>query len=413
MGHLRLGGEYEAPGISAFVQRSGPRLRRSCFWPSEALLCSPKCDRRSRVSVVNSYRLPVGRWQSPGGSIPSQRPGYRCGSRRPGKRHILHDSPTREGGFRHGSAPAAAEHHRAKLDESRVEHVIGERRDPSIINSEMYLTVPKSLREAVVISRGGNVEAYDLDGSIEAETVGGRIQMDRIGTNVLAKTGGSDIRIGRVGGTLRCFSGGGSIQVDNACGETWCETAGGEIVVAEAIGALHATTAGGSIRVRRAGASVSARSDGGLIEVGRAGGRVTAQTRGGSIEVGSSTGVECESAAGAIRVRGLDGPLRAQTAMGSILAELLPGIRLQDSSLNTGAGDITVFIPSNVAVSVLALSDGRSRAPRIVSDFPEIQVKSVVATRGGPITAEGSLNGGGPLLRITANSGTVYLRRQR
>lgn len=283
--------------------------------------------------------------------------------------------------------------------------------DPAVISSEMYLTVPKSLRQAVVISRGGNVEAYDLDGSVEAETVGGRIQMDRIGISALAKTGGSDIRIGRVAGTLRCFSGGGSIQVDRAGGETWCETAGGEIVIGEAIGVVHATTAGGSIRVRRAGASVIARSDGGLIEVGRAAGIVTAQTRGGSIEVGGSQGVECESAAGAIRVRGLQGPLRAQTAMGSILAELLPGIRMQDSSLNTGLGDITVLIPSNVAVSVLAFSDGRNRPSRIVSDFPEIQVK--LAAREGPITAEGSLNGGGPLLRIVANSGAVYLRRQK
>jgi hypothetical protein len=283
--------------------------------------------------------------------------------------------------------------------------------DPAIISSEMYLTVPKSLRQTVVISRGGNVEAYDLEGSVEAETVGGRIQMDRIGISALAKTGGSDIRIGRVAGTLRCFSGGGTIQVDRAGGETWCETAGGEIVIGEAIGVVHATTAGGSIRVRRAGSSVIARSDGGLIEVGRADGIVTAQTRGGSIEVGSSQGVECESAAGAIRVRGLGGPLRAQTAMGSILAELLPGIRLQDSSLNTGLGDITVLIPSNVAVSVLAFSDGRNRPSRIVSDFPEIQVK--LAAREGPITAQGSLNGGGPLLRIVANSGAVYLRRQK
>jgi hypothetical protein len=112
-------------------------------------------------------------------------------------------------------------------------------------------------------------------------------------------------------------------------------------------------------------------------------------------------------------VRGLGGPLRAQTAMGSILAELMPGVRFQDSTLNTGSGDITVFLPSNVAVSIQALSDGRNRTPRIVSDFPEIRVKAMAAEYSGPITAEGSLNGGGPLLRLTANSGSVYLRRQR
>ncbi len=286
--------------------------------------------------------------------------------------------------------------------------------DPAYVGSELYLTVPKELRDVVIVSLGGNVEAYDLDGSVDAATAGGRIQMDRIASNVVAKTGGSDIRIGRVGGMLRCFSGGGSIQVDSVGGESWCETAGGEIVVGQVSGVLHATTAGGNIRIREAHRAVIARSDGGLIEVGRAGGVVTALTRGGSIAVGSSAGAQCESAAGAIRVRGIDGPLRAQTGMGSIFAELAPGIQLEESSLNSGFGDITVFIPSNLAVSVQALSDIKGRSPRIVSDFPEIHVKQPgSAIRVGPVTAEGSLNGGGPILRITASSGTIYLRRQK
>lgn len=285
--------------------------------------------------------------------------------------------------------------------------------DPARIATEMYLTVPRNLQELVLSSVAGNVEAYDMDGAVSAETGGGRIQMDRIGGGVIAKTGGSDIRIGRVNAGLRCFSGGGSIEVDYAGGETWCETAGGEIVIGESAGMVHATTAGGNIRVRRAAASVVAKSDGGLIEIGQSGGLVTAQTRGGSIEVGGSKGVECESAAGAIRLRGLVGPLRAETAMGSILAELLPQARLAESTLNSGVGDITVLIPSNLAVSVRALSESRNRPARIVSDFPEIRVTAAPTARGGAMTAEGALNGGGPLLRITASSGMVYLRRQR
>lgn len=285
--------------------------------------------------------------------------------------------------------------------------------DPAIVASELHISVPRGLQYVAVASIGGHVEAYDLNGDVDAETSGGRVQMDRIGGDATARTGGSEIRIGRVAGRLRCISAGGPIRVDSAGGDTLCETAGGEIVVGEVSGVLQATTAGGNIRVRRAGATVMARSDGGLIEIGRAEGIVTAQTRGGSIEVGSSKGALCESAAGAIRVRGLEGPLRAQTALGSILAELSPGIKLDDSSLTSGSGDITVFIPSNVAVSVQAWSDSRNRPARIVSDFSEIRVKTVSAARPGPVTAEGSLNGGGPLLRITASSGTIYLRKQK
>jgi hypothetical protein len=81
--------------------------------------------------------------------------------------------------------------------------------------------------------------------------------------------------------------------------------------------------------------------------------------------------------------------------------------------LNSGSGDITVFIPSNVAVSVQALSDNKNRVPRIVSEFPEIRVRPAGALRIGPVTAQGSLNGGGPTLTITASSGTIYLRRHK
>lgn len=284
--------------------------------------------------------------------------------------------------------------------------------DRAGVTSELHLSVPRSVSQMVISSQSGDVQAYDLDGAVEAETAGGRVQMDRIGGSVTAKTGGSEIRIGRVGGGLRCFSGGGTIRVDSAGGETWCETAGGEIVVDDISGALHATTAGGNIRVNKATGLIVARSNGGLIDVQRAGGVVTAQTSGGSIQVGAAEGVQCESAAGAIRVRSSSGPLRAETAAGSILAELLPGARLEDSSLSTGAGDITVLIPSNIAVSVQAINETPGRSNRIVSDFPEIRVRRQDASRQRPSIAEGSLNGGGPLLRISVAAGTIYLRRK-
>ena len=283
--------------------------------------------------------------------------------------------------------------------------------DPVGVTTELHLTVPRSIRELVLHSQYGNLEAYDISGTVRAETVGGHVQMDRIGSNVVAKTGGSEIRIGHIGGELRCFSGGGGIQVDSTGGDAWCETAGGEITVDEVGGALHATTAGGNIRVNRAGGLIVARSDGGLIEIQRAGGVVTAQTRGGAIQVGAASGVRCESAAGAIRVRSSSGPLLAETAMGSIFAELAPGALLQDSNLVTGSGDVTVFIPSNLAVSIEAINETMGRLNRIVSDFPQIKVKSE-NSRLRPVVAEGSLNGGGPLLRISASGGTIYLRRK-
>jgi hypothetical protein len=280
--------------------------------------------------------------------------------------------------------------------------------EESDVEYDLQLVLPKNLMMVSLVSRGGHIEAYDLDGSVEADTAAGRIQLDRIGQNAILKTGGGPIRVGSVRGTLRCVSGGGEIQVDRTGGEIWCDTAGGNVVIGEAGGPVHAVTAG-NIQVGTARSSVSARSEGGLIAVNEAGGIVTAETAGGSIQVGSSAGVRCESAAGAIRVKGVRGAVRAYTASGSILAELLPGVELQDSSLHALVGDITVYIPSNIAVSIRAWNEGGSGRGRIISDFPEVQPDN---GRRGPAKAEGTLNGGGPLLRISA-SGNIYLRRQK
>jgi hypothetical protein len=45
---------------------------------------------------------------------------------------------------------------------------------------------------------------------------------------------------------------------------------------------------------------------------------------------------------------------------------------------------------------------------RIVSEFPAIQARR----QGTRIIAEGSINGGGPLLQISGTGGTIFIRKQ-
>jgi DUF4097 and DUF4098 domain-containing protein YvlB len=285
--------------------------------------------------------------------------------------------------------------------------------DANGVDADLKLVAPRGLLETILETRGGVVDAADMDGSIRIGTAGGNIHLDRIGRSATVKTGGGEIRVGRVDGSLRCLSAGGSIRVDRTGGETWCETAGGEITVRDAGGPLHVSTEGGNVEVVRAEGSVTASSAAGLIEVRQAGGPVHAETKGGSIQVGSAHGARCESAAGTIRVKSVSGSLRIVTASGSILAELVPGVPLQDSFLSTGGGDITVLIPSNLAVSVQARNESPGVGGRIVSDFSEIQVRRVEHGATRPSIAEGALNGGGPVLRIAAAGGIIYLRRHK
>jgi DUF4097 and DUF4098 domain-containing protein YvlB len=280
------------------------------------------------------------------------------------------------------------------------------------VATEMQISTRRNLAHVKLDTHGGDVHVRNIAGQVDAESGGGFIKLDEIGGDVSARTAGGEIRLGRIGGTVRCFSGGGSIEALHAGRESWFETAGGDIYIGETRGPLYASTAGGNIQIGRAGASVSARTAGGRIEVEHAQGIVMAGNAAGSIHIGTAQGVRCESTGGSIRLKGSAGALRAVTDIGSILAELLPGLALQDSVLSTGAGDITVFIPSNLALTIKALNES-GRAGRIVSEFNEIPVRRPGGYSQQGAVAEGALNGGGPLLMLTSSGGTIYLRRQR
>ena len=103
-----------------------------------------------------------------------------------------------------------------------------------------------------------------------------------------------------------------------------------------------------------------------MIEVGHAGGAVFADTQGGFIQVGSARGVQAESMAGTVRVKNDAGPMNLAAMAGNILADLLSGARMQDSSLVAGTGDITVLIPSESrAVGDGEKQHGRDPAHRV------------------------------------------------
>jgi hypothetical protein len=277
---------------------------------------------------------------------------------------------------------------------------------------ELTVTGPRALRDVLVETHGGNVQASDWDGGLEARSGGGRIAVDGIRGPSELRTGGGDIQVGSVIGPLRCSSGGGEIRVDNAGSTADLETGGGEIVLHQAGGPVRAATGGGNIRVDRAASTVFARTAGGLIQVGQAVGAVTAETSGGAIQVDAANGVRCESAGGAIRLRNVAGALHASANSGNILAQLVAGQPFADSLLSTNAGDITVFIPSNLALTIQATNE-TGGAGRIISDFAQVRPQTGVQPGVGPAVAQGALNGGGPVLRVNATGGTIYLRREK
>jgi DUF4097 and DUF4098 domain-containing protein YvlB len=276
--------------------------------------------------------------------------------------------------------------------------------------ADITLKVPRSLRATALESLGETIQVFDLEGSLQAVSAGGELQVDRVQGDVVVRTGGGQVRLGRIGRKVDCYSGAGRIYADSIGGAAELNTEGGDIFVKEAMGTVSASTGGGNIHIERAQYGVTAGTRGGLIEVVHANGPVTALTGTGSIRVRSAANVQCQSGLGAIQLRSVFGGLRASTASGSIVADLSAVQPLRDSELSTAMGDITVYIPSNLAVTVQAVNNTPGRF-RIVSDFSEIQPR--LDPQAARIEAQGSLNGGGPILRLTGAGGMIYLRRQK
>jgi hypothetical protein len=277
---------------------------------------------------------------------------------------------------------------------------------------EVEILVPKTVREVQAGTESGRTLVRDITGSVSVENSSGGIELDQIQGAVEARTMAGPVNIGRIQGTLNCWTGGGEVRVQFVAGESACDTGGGNIWIGEAGGPAKLFTAGGNIEVVAANGSVQARSRLGLIDIDKAGGVVYAQTQGGSIQVGQARGVKAESTNGTIRVKSADGPLRLNTARGSILVELLGPRPAEESFLGANGGDITVLVPSNVAVTVEARNETPGYRGKIVSDYPQLRVSNV-ASGTGQMVAEGMLNGGGKALRVIVNGGNIYLRKPR
>jgi DUF4097 and DUF4098 domain-containing protein YvlB len=265
-----------------------------------------------------------------------------------------------------------------------------------------------NLDAASISTSDGAVDVSGVGGLLEVDTGAGELIVDRIKGDCRLLTGGGDVRVGSVGGGLYCRSGAGRIQVGTVQGQAVLETVGGDIFANEIGGPVKAETGGGGIHIVKAGGTVSAGTGGGQIVVDRANGIVTARNMAGPVQVGAAGGVQCESASGGIRVSNISGPMRVSTSLGNIMANLL-GAHLADSFLATGNGDITVLIPSNVGVTIRAQNDMADSLRRITTDYSGISVRRL----GRQVVAEGPVNGGGPLLQISATAGNIFIRKQR
>jgi TonB family protein len=291
----------------------------------------------------------------------------------------------------------------------------------------------------------GDIETQDIGGSAQLVTQGGNIVAGRIGfldtrkanaghAEAILQTEGGHIQVQEVTGDLTAFTAGGHIIAGNISGDASLRSGGGHIRAGKIGGRAELETEGGNITVNHADNFVSVRTGGGQIDFGEVRGSVRAQTAGGGIRIMYVSGpMNVESNGGSICLTRVASAVQAATTDGTITAWINPDsgpdggsaigpnvrapsgkdatVRLAGASqLASRNGDIVVFLPRNLAVTIDALV-ASGDVHRIIAD-PAIHlaVQSVEDHGAGSVHAIATLNGGGTPLKLKTTSGNIRLQ---
>ncbi len=286
--------------------------------------------------------------------------------------------------------------------------------------------------DLAISTEAGDIVVRDITGRVTLSTGGGDIRIGNVSEIGAAQgnseadlfvarltTGGGRIVAGNIDGGLRAQTSGGQITAGNVRGDAVLHTEGGQIQVGRVTGAAQLTTGGGNIVAEDAGDGVEAETGGGRIEFGSAAGAIRARTGGGGIRIAHLNGpTQLASSNGGVSLQGVEAPVHVSTGTGSITASFSPrfaagGRGAQNagsSQLASGQGDIIVYLPRMIAVSIDAQVDDAS-GHRIVAD-PSLPLRVNYANGAGGrgVHGECDLNGGGEVIHLKTAAGNIMLR---
>ncbi len=216
--------------------------------------------------------------------------------------------------------------------------------------------------------------------------------------NTDLRTSGGSIRLASLNGEQKFTTSGGSIDVDDLKGNIKGRTSGGSIEATRCSDNVDLVTSGGSIKAERMVGNIRLITSGGSIALADLNGKITATTSGGGVRADGIQGdFETRTSGGSIRMKNLAASVKAATSAGSIEADF---DRLGDYvSLSTSAGSVRVNMPLNKGL------DLDLRGNRVSIDLKNFD------GRMDKDRVQGSLNGGGIPIKLTASSGSVYVNQ--
>jgi Putative adhesin len=201
-------------------------------------------------------------------------------------------------------------------------------------------------------------------------------------TSLHTRSGSGELRISGIDGVVSADSGSGSIRAENL---------GLDAHLSAGSGSVHADNIGPNGRLETASGSIRA------INVR---GAATVRTGSGSLELNLTAAgdIKANSSSGSIRIKGVSGGLRAGSSSGSIE---VAGNPTSEWHLESGSGSIHV-----------ALGDQSHFTLNVETGSGSIRVDRPNVMQGAfnPHHVSGTVNGGGPTVRITTGSGGVTIR---
>jgi DUF4097 and DUF4098 domain-containing protein YvlB len=171
---------------------------------------------------------------------------------------------------------------------------------------------------------------------------------------------------------------GGDIFSENIKGKIDGETSGGDIELRKLEGPIHMTTSGGNVKM------IDCR---GTVVVSTSGGNITGDGVLGDMDV--------ETSGGNITIRNSDGKMSGTTSGGDIKVTLKDNKGIE---LSTSGGSVTVNLPKSVTAEVEASTTGGD----VSCDLP-------FAGKIKNGTMNGTINGGGKLIKLETTGGDISI----
>ena len=272
----------------------------------------------------------------------------------------------------------------------------------------------------------GNIELGLVRGKVIAKTGGpGKVVLKECQSDINVESGIGNIELGLVTGKVIAKTGGpGKVVLKECQSDINVESGIGNIELGLVTGKVIAKTGGpGKVVLKECQSDINVESGIGNIELGSITGKVIAKTGGpGKVVLkGCQNDINVESGIGNIELGLVRGKVIAKTGgPGKIVLKECQN----DVDVESGIGDIHAEIPTQPMHPWILQTSGHGKIEIVLSSEAAVNIN---AETRGPISSDipvqiqglltehklnGTLNGGGPLLKLRTSLGEIRLKKK-